>query len=109
MPLGGSRKRRCSVRAAVGRVNAAAEHATELSEVLRGIPVKINLIAMNPVAGSELRAASTEAVLEFQRVLAARGYSCFVRARRGDELDAACGQLARSDRLARAVPAVASS
>jgi len=83
-------------------VNAAPEHALMLSEILRDIPVKINLIPMNPIAGSALAAASPAAVLEFQRVLAERGYSCFLRARRGDALDAACGQLARADRLARA-------
>jgi 23S rRNA (adenine2503-C2)-methyltransferase len=90
-------------------VNAEPEHALELAEVLRGIPVKVNLIAMNPVPGSALRAASAEAVREFQRILVERGYSCFLRARRGDELDAACGQLARGERLLSVVPGPAHS
>lgn len=88
-------------------VNDAPEHALRLAELLRGIPVKINLIAMNPIAGSELRAASASAMAEFQSLLAASGYSCFVRARRGDELDAACGQLALGEKLVRARPSAA--
>jgi len=82
-------------------VNDSVEHARELSQILRGIPSKINLIPMNPISASELRAPAAEAVRQFQNVLADAGYSCFVRTRRGDEVAAACGQLAMADDLVR--------
>jgi len=80
-------------------VNDAPSHARELAALLRGIPSKINLIPMNPITASELRAPKSEAVRQFQDILANAGYSCFVRTRRGDEVAAACGQLAMADDL----------
>jgi len=74
--------------------NDGFEHARQLSQLLRTVPVKINLIPMNPVEGSELQASSSERVADFQDYLARDGYSCFVRTRRGDDVAAACGQLA---------------
>jgi 23S rRNA (adenine2503-C2)-methyltransferase len=82
-------------------VNDAPSHARELCALLRGIPSKINLIPMNPISASELRAPKAEAVRRFQDILANAGYSCFVRTRRGDEVSAACGQLAMADDLVR--------
>jgi len=82
-------------------VNDASSHARELASILRGIPSKINLIPMNPITASELRAPKAEAVRQFQDILANAGYSCFVRTRRGDEVSAACGQLAMADDLVR--------
>jgi 23S rRNA (adenine2503-C2)-methyltransferase len=75
-------------------VNDSDAHAERLVRLLKGLPVKVNLIPMNPVVGSELRASTPERVEAFQSHLAGSGYSCFVRARRGDEVSAACGQLA---------------
>ncbi len=75
-------------------VNDAAEHARELVRLVRGLKVKINLIPMNPVAGSGLEASLPERVRAFQEAVAGAGISCFVRVRRGDDVDAACGQLA---------------
>jgi 23S rRNA (adenine2503-C2)-methyltransferase len=75
-------------------VNDSDAHADRLVRLLSGLPVKVNLIPMNPVAGSELRASPPERVDAFQARVAGFGYSCFVRARRGDEVSAACGQLA---------------
>lgn len=75
-------------------VNDHVEHARELAQLLRKIPVKINLIPMNPVEGSGFGAPSNQRVQAFQHELTVTGYSCFVRTRRGDEVDAACGQLA---------------
>jgi 23S rRNA (adenine2503-C2)-methyltransferase len=77
-------------------VNDQPEHAEELARLLRGVPVKVNLIPMNPVDGSGFKAPSPGRVAEFQQILSNAGYSCFVRTRRGDEVDAACGQLALS-------------
>lgn len=80
-------------------VNDSVTHARELAQILRGIPSKINLIPMNPITASELRAPAQENVRKFQDVLANAGYSCFVRTRRGDEVSAACGQLAMTEDL----------
>ena len=82
-------------------VNDSAEQARELTQILRGLPSKINLIPMNPISASELQAPKSENVRKFQEILAGAGYSCFVRTRRGDEVSAACGQLAMADDLVR--------
>jgi 23S rRNA (adenine2503-C2)-methyltransferase len=56
--------------------------------------VKVNLIPMNPIAASPLGPPEMRGVLQFQRILCDAGYSCFIRRRRGDDVAAACGQLA---------------
>jgi 23S rRNA (adenine2503-C2)-methyltransferase len=76
-----------------GRNDGAAE-AKKLARLLRGLPVKINLIPMNPIEASTLGPPDLGGVLAFQQVLCDAGYSCFIRRRRGDEVSAACGQLA---------------
>jgi 23S rRNA (adenine2503-C2)-methyltransferase len=68
--------------------------ARKLVKLLRGLPVKVNLIPMNPIAASSLGPPEMRGVLGFQRILCDAGYSCFIRRRRGDDVDAACGQLA---------------
>jgi 23S rRNA (adenine2503-C2)-methyltransferase len=96
------RRRRITIEyTLIDGVNDAPEHARELGRLLRGLPVKINLIPMNPIANSRFLAPAHARVAEFQRELADAGYSCFVRTRRGDEVDAACGQLALSSDLVR--------
>jgi 23S rRNA (adenine2503-C2)-methyltransferase len=80
-------------------VNDSLTQARELSLLLRGLPSKINLIPMNPISASELHAPQSDSVRQFQQVLADAGYSCFVRTRRGDEVAAACGQLAMAEDL----------
>jgi len=65
-----------------------------VARLLTGIPVKVNLIPMNPIEGSALGPPDLTGVLAFQRVLCDAGYSCFIRRRRGDDVSAACGQLA---------------
>ena len=76
-----------------GKNDLPAE-AKKLCVVLAGLPVKINLIPMNPIEHSTLGPPDESGVLAFQRVLTDAGYSCFVRRRRGDDVAAACGQLA---------------
>jgi 23S rRNA (adenine2503-C2)-methyltransferase len=49
---------------------------------------------MNPIEASALGPPDLTGVLAFQRVLVEHGYSCFIRRRRGDDVSAACGQLA---------------
>jgi 23S rRNA (adenine2503-C2)-methyltransferase len=68
--------------------------ARKLARLLRDLPVKINLIPMNVIAASTLNAPLMERVFAFQQLLIDEGYTCFVRKRRGDDVAAACGQLA---------------
>ena len=75
-------------------VNDQLSHARQLVQALRGLPIKVNLIPMNPIEASTLRAPSPEAVEAFRQELASYRVSCSVRATRGDDVDAACGQLA---------------
>ncbi|HEX4447651.1 MAG TPA: 23S rRNA (adenine(2503)-C(2))-methyltransferase RlmN, partial [Polyangiaceae bacterium] len=74
--------------------NDAPSEAKKVARLLRGLPVKVNLIPMNPIAASSLEPPAIGRVLEFQQVLCDAGYACFVRKRRGDDVSAACGQLA---------------
>jgi 23S rRNA (adenine2503-C2)-methyltransferase len=74
--------------------NDQLDEAKKLAKLLRGLPVKVNLIPMNPIEASTLGPPDFSGVLRFQRVLHDAGYSCFVRKRRGDDVAAACGQLA---------------
>jgi 23S rRNA (adenine2503-C2)-methyltransferase len=86
-------------------LNDSVVQAEQLARTLRGIPAKVNLIPMNPIADSEFRAPLEERVIQFRERLMALGVSCFVRTRRGDDVAAACGQLAlqtvRPERLVR--------
>jgi 23S rRNA (adenine2503-C2)-methyltransferase len=75
-------------------VNDSVRDADEMVELLRGIPVKVNLIPMNPISGSSLRAPDSSHVTRFQEQLTEGGLSVFVRKTRGDDVAAACGQLA---------------
>ncbi len=89
------RRRRITIEHTLIRgVNDADSEADRMVDLLRGLPVKVNLIPVNPVAGSPLGAPDATAVERFQRRLRARGVACFVRTRRGDDIAAACGQLA---------------
>jgi 23S rRNA (adenine2503-C2)-methyltransferase len=73
--------------------NDTPDEARRLATLLRGLPVKINLIPMNPIEASSLGPPPPARVEAFQSVLTGAGYSCFVRRRRGDDVSAACGQL----------------
>lgn len=74
-------------------VNDAPEHALELSRLLQGFPCKINLIPFNPFPGTSYKRPSMTAVSAFQDRLVSDGYSVTVRTTRGDDINAACGQL----------------
>jgi 23S rRNA (adenine2503-C2)-methyltransferase len=77
----------------IADVNDSEADARRLAELLRGIPCKINLLAMNEHPASPFRAPSYERVRRFQDILQAAGYTAFLRTRRGDDIAAACGQL----------------
>jgi 23S rRNA (adenine2503-C2)-methyltransferase len=78
----------------IDQINDQPEHAHELVRLLRGLRVKVNLIPMNPIVDSSLRASSEQAVARFAGILAESRVSCSVRKQRGDDVAAACGQLA---------------
>ena len=75
-------------------LNDSPDHARRLCRLLNGLRVKVNLIPMNPVPGAPFGAPAQAAVDHFQRVLRAAGVDTFVRQRKGDDIAAACGQLA---------------
>ena len=74
-------------------VNDQLELAHQLVELLKDLPCKINLIPFNPFPQSDYTKPSGNAVHRFQDVLVAGGYVTTIRSTRGDEIDAACGQL----------------
>jgi len=89
------RRRRITIEyTLVAGKNDAPAEAKKLASLLRGLPVKVNLIPMNPIEASTLGPPAGARTLEFQRVLLDAGYSVFIRRRRGDDVAAACGQLA---------------
>jgi 23S rRNA (adenine2503-C2)-methyltransferase len=79
----------------IGSVNDSPEHAATLAELLRGRHVHVNLIPLNPVRHRpDLAAPSGLAAHGFLRRLEEAGVSATLRSRRGEDIDAACGQLA---------------
>ncbi|MBP3194805.1 MAG: 23S rRNA (adenine(2503)-C(2))-methyltransferase RlmN [Cardiobacteriaceae bacterium] len=74
-------------------VNDRPEQAEELARLLKNIGGKINLIPFNPYPESPYQKPSKNSVLRFQRILAENGFTTTIRKTRGDEIDAACGQL----------------
>ena len=75
-------------------VNDDLEHARQLVEIARRVPCKINLIPFNPFPDSGLQRSSSNRVHTFGRVLQDAGVVTTIRKTRGDDIDAACGQLA---------------
>jgi 23S rRNA (adenine2503-C2)-methyltransferase len=75
-------------------VNDAPDHAKELAKLLKTVPSKVNLIPFNPFPDSGFTRSATDRVRRFQQVLLDAGYIATVRKTRGDDIDAACGQLA---------------
>ena len=77
----------------IAGVNDQREHAQELALLLKDYPCKINLIPFNTFDQSDYRRPSGNAVSRFWQVLVDAGYIVTVRTTRGDDIDAACGQL----------------
>jgi 23S rRNA (adenine2503-C2)-methyltransferase len=78
----------------INQLNDRPHHAHELAQLLRDIPVKINLIPFNPFDQSDYRRVSNNALKNFQDILIKAGFTTTIRTTRGDDIDAACGQLA---------------
>src|SRR5262249_40187879 len=85
-------------------VNDSEADAVRLAALLRGIPSKVNLIPWNPHPQAPYRRPTDARVRAFQETLKERGLAVYVRKSRGDDIDAACGQLAARDRASEIVP-----
>jgi 23S rRNA (adenine2503-C2)-methyltransferase len=75
-------------------VNDQAAHARALAALLRDVPCKLNLIPFNTFPGTAFRTSPRARILAFQRTLTDAGLVTTIRRTRGDDIDAACGQLA---------------
>jgi len=77
-------------------INDQREHAVRLAALLADHPAKVNLIPFNPVAGTPYGRTPERVVNAFRKILIDRGIVTITRRPRGDDIDAACGQLAGS-------------
>jgi 23S rRNA (adenine2503-C2)-methyltransferase len=78
-------------------INDQPQHARQLAAVLRGRPALLNVIPYNPVAGLPYATPSPAAIRTFREILVNAGINVQFRQRKGDEINAACGQLRRSE------------
>ena len=74
-------------------INDDMQHAHELAQVLKDTPCKVNLIPFNPFPGNPFGKPSNSRIDRFSKVLMEYGMTVIVRKTRGDDIDAACGQL----------------
>lgn len=74
-------------------VNDSELHAKQLVKLISNVPCKLNLIPFNPFPNSGYEASSMETIYRFQKIVAATGINTTIRKTRGDDIDAACGQL----------------
>ena len=79
----------------LGGLNDAPEHAAELADRVGGFQSHVNLIAYNPIEEEEFQRPTRSRIETFQRVLERRGVAVSLRASRGLDQNAACGQLRR--------------
>jgi 23S rRNA (adenine2503-C2)-methyltransferase len=77
----------------IDKVNDRQEQAAQLITLLRDFPCKINLIPFNPFPGSAYKTPRSHTVRLFQEKLVNAGYATMVRTTRGQDIQAACGQL----------------
>jgi 23S rRNA (adenine2503-C2)-methyltransferase len=77
----------------LSHINDSTDQAHELAKVLKDTPSKINLIPFNPYPGSPYTCSSNSRIDRFAKVLMNYGFTTVVRKTRGDDIDAACGQL----------------
>ena len=78
----------------IREVNDRPHHARELAALLHDLPCKINLIPFNPFPNSGYERVSGNSLNRFREILAGSGHTVTVRTTRGDDIAAACGQLA---------------
>jgi 23S rRNA (adenine2503-C2)-methyltransferase len=77
----------------VDGINDSPQDAKKLLKILRGIPSKINLIPLNEAPGIPFKRPSEKKVREFQEILMKGNLTAIVRASKGADISAACGQL----------------
>ena len=75
-------------------VNDSDAHARQLIRCLEGVPAKVNLIPFNPFPETSYRRSGAERIARFFELLNRAGIVTITRRTRGDDIDAACGQLA---------------
>jgi 23S rRNA (adenine2503-C2)-methyltransferase len=75
-------------------INDSVAHARELTRTVADVPCKLNLIPFNPFPGSGYVRSPADAIERFRDVLVTAGITTTIRRTRGDDIDAACGQLA---------------
>ncbi len=75
-------------------VNDQPEHARQLARLLKGRPAKLNLIPFNVFPGTRYRRSEAATIVRFRDILNDNGVIATIRRTRGDDIDAACGQLA---------------
>jgi 23S rRNA (adenine2503-C2)-methyltransferase len=75
-------------------VNDKPEHAKALVKLLKDVPAKVNLIPFNPFPNTQYERSSKAAIDAFRDILMANDINTTTRKTRGDDIDAACGQLA---------------
>jgi 23S rRNA (adenine2503-C2)-methyltransferase len=75
-------------------INDKPEHAKQLAKLLRGRPAKLNLIPFNVFPGTRYRRSPAAVITRFRDILNDAGVIATIRRTRGDDIDAACGQLA---------------
>ncbi|MBI4986671.1 MAG: 23S rRNA (adenine(2503)-C(2))-methyltransferase RlmN [Rhodocyclales bacterium] len=87
-------------------INDSDAHARALLALVRQVPAKFNLIPFNPFPRTEFRRSRPERIRRFQEILLDAGYVTTQRKTRGDDIDAACGQLAGQvrDKSRRTIP-----
>lgn len=73
--------------------NDHVEHARELADLLRGRRAHVNLIPMNPVDGLSFQEPTSVSAYAFANILEQAGVPATIRKRKGEDIDAACGQL----------------
>jgi len=74
-------------------INDQPEHARQLIKLMRRLPSKVNLIPFNPFPGTRYERSEESVIRQFQKTLLDAGVLTMVRRTRGDDIDAACGQL----------------
>ncbi|MBU1191704.1 MAG: 23S rRNA (adenine(2503)-C(2))-methyltransferase RlmN [Gammaproteobacteria bacterium] len=75
-------------------VNDSDDQARALAKLLRNVPAKVNLIPFNPFPSTRYQRSSAERIARFQQIIVDAGLVTITRRTRGEDIDAACGQLA---------------
>ncbi len=90
----GSRRRVTFEYVMLDGINDSDEQARALARLLRDVPAKVNLIPFNPFPNTRYRRSPAERIARFQQIIVDAGLVTITRRTRGDDIDAACGQLA---------------